>query len=114
MYNKAKPILEINNTKRGVNYTMGPISIHQFNEFSKFGINALRLFQYVMTVRGLKKLKKDDFVKIDNANLYSWFGVHQPKKWTVLNKLHNAGLIELRKQGKGKAPLVKIIVPTKH
>lgn len=111
MYNKTPKEI---NTNKGVNFTMGPISVHQFNEFSKFGINALRIFQYVKTVQGLQQCNKLEYVKIDNSNLYKWFGVSQPKKWVVLSKLHQAGLIDLRKNGRGKAPLVKILVPTKH
>jgi len=37
-----------------ITYTMGPISIHQFNEFSKFGVNALRILQYIRTQQGFK------------------------------------------------------------
>ena len=52
---------------------MGPISIYQFREFSKFGINALRLFQYIKTIQGLQKLqnsKHEHWVKVENVNLH--------------------------------------------
>ena len=117
MYNKAKTPARKLNTNKGVTFTMGPIHFNQFNAFSKYGINALRIFQYCIIVQGLKRKQKkteDEFIKIDNSNLYKWFGVHQPKKWTTLKKLHNAGLIELRKQGRGRAPLVKILVKKVH
>ena len=42
-------------TIKKITATMGPISIYQFREFSKFGINALRLFQYIKTIQGTIK-----------------------------------------------------------
>ena len=39
----------------GVYFTMGPISINQFAEFSKHGLGAIRLFQYIKTLQGLTK-----------------------------------------------------------
>lgn len=103
--------------------TMGPISIYQFNQFSKHGLNAIRIFQYIKTMEGLQKKRSNDFlpvpgdhrwVKIENKNLYKWFGVHQPAKWVVCNKLKKAKLIKYETQGVGRAPLSKIICPEKN
>ena len=38
----------------GVYFTRGPMYINHFYEISKCGINALRLYQYIRTVQGLK------------------------------------------------------------
>lgn len=113
MYNSS----EKTKRKPGVNFTMGPISIHQFNSFTKYGINAIRLFQFIITKEGLengpdrKGNREHSFVKVDNETLYKWFGVSQPKKWTILKKLSEDKLIEVQHKGRGKAPLVKILVP---
>ena len=45
----------------GVFFTMGPISINQFSEFSKYGVNALRIFQYIRTKQGLAGSKWNSF-----------------------------------------------------
>ena len=50
----------------GVYFTMGPISINQFAEFSKHGLGAIRLFQYIKTLQGLTKEK---WIKVDNVNM---------------------------------------------
>ena len=42
-------------TYKGVYFTMGPLSIYQFAEFSKCGMGALKLFQYIKTKEGLTK-----------------------------------------------------------
>ena len=69
-------------------FTKGPLSIHQFNEFANFGINGLRLFQYIRTKQGLNTDKtKQHFrtwIHVENKNLYDWFGVHQSTKWELL------------------------------
>ena len=54
-------------TIKKITATMGPISIYQFGEFSKYGVNALRLFQYIKTIQGLQKLqnsKHEHWVKV--------------------------------------------------
>ena len=83
-------------------FTKGPLSIHQFNEFANFGINGLRLFQYIRTKQGLNTDKtKQHFrtwIHVENKNLYDWFGVHQSTKWELLKKMKKANLIEYEKQ----------------
>ena len=100
-----------------ITFTMGPISVHQFSEFSKHGVNALRIFQYIRTMQGLKnrntKSNHSDWVVIGNKNLYNWFGVWSSKKHIILKKLAENKLIELNKRGVGRAPEVRIICPTK-
>ena len=93
----------------GVHFTMGPISINQFAEFSKHGLGAIRLFQCIKTLQGLTKEK---WVKVDNKNSYRWFGLSQSTKWRVISKLKKANLIEVR-GAKGRAPRIKIIAPDK-
>ena len=100
-----------------ITYTMGPISIHQFNEFSKFGVNALRILQYIRTQQGLrsKDIRNNykDWVILGNKNIYNMFGVWYSKKNLILKKLANANLLEVRKRGVGRSPEVRIICPTK-
>jgi hypothetical protein len=52
-------------------------------------------------------------VKIDNKRLYEWFGVGPNKKWEALNKLESRKIIEVKRNGRGKLPVVKIILPKK-
>ena len=100
-----------------VYFTKGPLSIHQFNEFANFGINGLRLFQYIRTKQGLNTDKtKQHFrtwIHMENKNLYDWFGVHQSTKWELLKKMKEANLIEYELRGMGRAPRVRIICPNK-
>ena len=100
-----------------VYFTKGPLSIHQFNEFANFGINGLRMFQYIRTKQGLNTDKtKQHFrtwVHVENKNLYDWFGVHQSTKWELLKKMKDANLIEYELRGVGRAPRVRIICPDK-
>ena len=100
-----------------VYFTKGPLSIHQFNEFANFGINGLRLFQYIRTKQGLNTDKtKQHFrtwIHVENKNLYDWFGVHQSTKWELLKKMKEANLIEYELRGMGRAPRVRIICPNK-
>ena len=100
-----------------VYFTKGPLSIHQFNEFANFGINGLRLFQYIRTKQGLNTDKtKQHFrtwIHVENKNLYDWFGVHQSTKWELLKKMKKANLIEYELRGTGRAPRVRIICPNK-
>ena len=58
------------NKKEDIFFTMGPISIHQFNEFANCGITALKIFQYIKTEQGLDDPDavlqfKDWFIKLD-------------------------------------------------
>ena len=39
--------------EEGVFFTKGRVSIYHFNEFAKFGINGLRILQYIRTKQGL-------------------------------------------------------------
>ena len=101
----------------GIYFTMGPISIYQFNEFANFGINGLRLFQYIRTKQGINpdKTKRHyrAWIHVENKNLYDWFGVHQSTKWELLKEMSEAGIIDYVKRGSGKAPRVRIVCPDK-
>ena len=101
----------------GVTVTRGPMHINHFYEISKCGVNALRLYQYIRTIQGLKYPGKEENshrpVKIDNKRLYEWFGVGPNKKWEALNKLESRKIIEVKRNGRGKLPVVKIILPKK-
>ena len=101
----------------GIYFTMGPLSIHQFNEFANFGINGLRLFQYIRTKQGINpdKTKRHyrAWIHVENKNLYDWFGVHQSTKWELLKEMSKAGIIDYVKRGPGKTPRVRIICPDK-
>ena len=98
-------------------FTMGPLSIFQFNEFARFGINGLRIFQYIRTKQGLNPNKDEKhprvWIHIENKNLYDWFGVHQSTKWELLKKMAEDGIIEYEKRGTGRVPRVRIICPNK-
>ena len=100
-----------------VTFTMGPISIHQFNSFAKYGLNALRIFQYIRTLQGLKNRdtykNSSDWVIVDNKNLYNMFGVWYSKKSVILKKLEKANLVEIHNRGVGRSPRVRIVCPTK-
>ena len=96
----------------GVYFTMGPISINQFAEFSKHGLGAIRLFQCIKTLQGFMEVKTPKWVKVDNKNAYRWFGLSQSTKWRVIAKLKKEKLIEVR-GSKGRAPRIKIIEPEK-
>ena len=52
--------------------------------------------------------------EIDNKKLYEWFGVGPNKKWEALNKLANKNIIELKRGGRGRLPIVRIILPKKN
>ena len=105
-----------------VNFTMGPVSIYQFNLFAEHGLCALRLFQYIKTKQGLVYGKKPEFkgkdtshlwIYIDNKNLYNWFGLHQSTKWKLLKKLSDSELLEYETRGSGRMPRVRIKSPKK-
>ena len=92
-----------------VYFTMGPLSIYQFAEFSKCGMGALKLFQYIKTKEGLTKEK---WWVVDNANAYKWFGLSPSSKWRAIAKLKERELIEVD-GANGRAPRIKIICPKK-
>ncbi len=101
-------------------FVRGPISVNQILEFSKYGINAIRIFLYIRMQEG--KLvsagellpKEHTFIKLDNRNLEAMVGVHKSNKWDRLRALEENGLIELKVNGVGKAPEAKIKVPSLH
>ena len=87
------------------------------SEFSKYGVNALRIFQFIRTQQGLNNRSKTnyrDWVILGNKNLYLWFGVHPPKKHIILKKLERAKLVEVQHRGTGRAPLVRIACPNER
>ena len=102
------------------NFIRGPISLHQLLEFSKFGVNAVRIFLYIRMQEGIlvsqQLLDKQEhtFIKLDNKNLEATVGLHKSNKWPRLRALEENGLIELKVNGAGKAPEAKIITPRLH
>ena len=107
-----------------VTFTRGPMYINHFYEISRHGVNALRVYQYIRTVQGLKYPGQEEnshkWVKVDNKKLYEWFGVSQPKKWVILDRLSNKEnkfftkkILEVRKRGVGKLPEARIVLPKK-
>jgi hypothetical protein len=105
--------------KKAKLFVRGPVSVYQFFEFSKYGINAARIYMYIrmqegkLLSQGLLKQKEHTFIKLDNKNLEQIAKVHKSHKWDRLRTLEQNGLIELR-HSKGKAPEAKIIVPSFH
>jgi hypothetical protein len=101
----------------GVFFTYGKMYINHFYEISKFGVNALRMYQYIRTMQGLryKGIIENSHlpIRVDNKKLYEWFGVGPNKKWEVLNKLEDANIIKLKRNGKGRLPEVKIVLAKK-
>ena len=84
----------------GVTFTKGPMYINHFYEISKLGVNALRVYQYIRTIQGLKypKIKETSHlpIKVDNKKLYDWFGVGPNKKWDIQTQTkHQVQLIIL-------------------
>jgi hypothetical protein len=62
IYN-IKPRPEVGHNKgpkiyEGVYFTYGKMYINHFYEISKFGVNALRLHQYIRTIQGLRYPKE--------------------------------------------------------
>ena len=107
-----------------VTFTRGPMHINHFYEISKHGVNALRVYQYIRTIQGLRypgaAENSHKWVKVDNKKLYEWFGVSQPKKWVILDRLSNKDnpyftkkILEVRKRGVGKLPEARIVLPKK-
>jgi len=101
-------------------FIRGPISLNQILEFSKYGVNAVRILLYIRMQEGImvsrSELPKNQhtFIKIPNKTLESMFGVHRSIKWDKLRTLEENGLIELKLNGQGIAPEAKIIVPRLH
>ena len=104
---------------KGVFFTKGRVSIYHFNEFAKFGINGLRVLQYIRTKQGLIPKSNplanrfNTWIYVDNKNLYEWFGVHQSTKWALLKRMKEAKLIDYEKRGTGHIPRVRIVLPEK-
>ena len=96
-------------TYKGVYFTMGPLSIYQFAEFSKCGMGALKLFQYIKTKEGLTK---ENWVSVENVNAYKWFGLSPSSKWRAIVKLREKNLIKVD-GAMGRAPRIKIVCPKK-
>jgi hypothetical protein len=100
-------------------FIRGPISMNQLLEFSKHGINAVRIYCYIRMQEGKlvssKELKPKEhtWIALDNKNTEAMVGLHKSHKWDKLRTLEQRGLIEL-KTCKGKAPLARIIVPCLH
>jgi len=100
-------------------FIRGPISVNQLLEFSKYGINAVRIFLYIRMQEGILVLqqlldsKNHTFVKLDNKNTEALVGLHKTHKWDRLRALEQNGLIELKTRN-GAAPEAKIIVPRLH
>ena len=101
----------------GVTFTKGPMYINHFYEISKLGVNALRVYQYIRTIQGLKypKIKETSHlpIKVDNKKLYDWFGVGPNKKWEAICKLEKKKIIKVQRGGRGRLPTVQIILPKK-
>ena len=108
----------------GVQFTRGPMYINHFYEISRNGVNALRLYQYIRTIQGLRYPgaveNSHKWIRVDNKKLYDWFGVSQPKKWTLLDRLSNETnpkftkkILEVKRHGVGRLPEVRIVLPKK-
>ena len=101
-------------------FIRGPISLNQILEFSKYGVNAVRILMYIrmqegiLVSRSLLPKNEHTFIKSPNKTLETMFGVHRSIKWEKLRTLEENGLIELKINGQGIAPEAKIIVPRLH
>ena len=115
-HNKPPPTIEPS-IYDGVTFTKGPMHINHFYEISKCGVNALRLYQYIRTIQGLKYPGTTETshlpVKVDNKKLYEWFGVGPNKKWEAICKLEAKNIIKVRRGGKGRLPTAWIVLPKK-
>ena len=79
-------------------------------------VNALRPILTLEQYR-IKYSKEENShlpIKVDNKKLYECFGVGPNKKWEALNKLANKNIIELKRGGRGRLPIVRIILPKKN
>ena len=74
-------------------FIRGPISVNQLLEFSKYGVNAVRIFLYIrmqegiMVSRGELSRTAHTFIKIPNKKLEELVGVHRSIKWEKLRVL---------------------------
>ena len=100
-------------------FLRGHLSNNQILEFTKYGVNAVRIFLYIRMQEGKLVSKKElnpkehTWIALDNKNTEAMVGLHKSHKWDRLRTLEQKGLIELR-TAKGKAPQAKIIVPSLH
>ena len=100
-------------------FIRGPLSNNQILEFTKYGVNAVRIYLYIrmqegkLVSSGDLKPKEHTFIALDNVNTEAMVGLHKSHKWDKLRTLEQKGLIELKTE-KGKAPRAKIIVPSLH
>ena len=100
-------------------FIRGPMSNNQILEFTKYGVNAVRIYLYIrmqegkLVSEGELKPKEHTFIALDNVNTEAMVGLHKSHKWDKLRTLEQKGLIELKTE-KGKAPRAKIIVPSLH
>ncbi len=100
-------------------FIRGPLSNNQILEFTKYGVNAVRIYLYIrmqegkLVSEGELKPKEHTFIALDNDNTEAMVGLHKSHKWDKLRTLEQKGLIELKTE-KGKAPRAKIIVPSLH
>ena len=100
-------------------FIRGPLSNNQILEFTKYGVNAVRIFLYIrmqegkLVSSGDLKPKEHTWIALDNKNTEAMVGLHKSHKWDKLRTLEQKGLIELKTE-KGKAPRAKIIVPSLH
>jgi len=100
-------------------FIRGPLDIYQINKFLEHGVNAVRIFLYIRMREGqlvsAKELgpKEHTFIPLDNKTTEAMIVLHKSRKWDKLRALESAGLVKLITQ-KGKAPLVKIVVPSYH
>jgi phosphoribosylanthranilate isomerase len=100
-------------------FIRGPLSNNQILEFTKYGVNAVRIYLYIrmqegkLVSSGDLKPKEHTWIALDNKNTEAMVGLHKSHKWDKLRTLEQKGLIELKTE-KGKAPRAKIIVPSLH
>ena len=101
-------------------FIQGPISLNQILEFSRYGVNAVRLYIYIRMQEGIlisqKLLDRDEHthIKIPTKVLEDVFMVHRSIKWDKLRTLEEKGLIDLKLNGPGIAPEAMILVPRLH
>ena len=100
-------------------FVRGPLSGNQILEFTKYGVNAVRIYLYIrmqegkLVSSGDLKPKEHTWIELDNKKTEAMVGIHKSHKWDKLRTLEQKGLIELKTE-KGKAPRAKIIVPSLH
>ena len=93
--------------------------MNQLLEFTKHGVNAVRIFLYIRMQEGKLVCKKElkpkehAWIALDNKNTEAMVGLHKSHKWDKLRTLEQRGLLELKTK-KGHAPRARIIVPCLH